>query len=61
MGEVVNLNRARKAKARGEAKASAAANRAVFGRSKGERAKAETERARADRLLDGAKREDHDE
>lgn len=58
MGEVVNLNRVRKDKARGEAKAVAQANRAAFGRTKAERVKAETEKARAERLLDGAKRED---
>ena len=33
MGEIVNLRRARKAKARGEAEAKAAENRIVFGRS----------------------------
>lgn len=58
MGEVVNLNRARKARARTEKTATAAANRAAHGVPKAARTRAEAERARADRLLDGAKRED---
>ena len=57
MAEIVNLNRARKAKARIEAQATAAVNRAAFGRTRAEKqaAKAETE-CRA-KELDGAKRE----
>ncbi len=58
MGEVVNLNKARKARAKAGAKATAAENRAAHGRSSADRSLIETERARADRLLDGAKRED---
>ena len=58
MGEVVNLNKARKARAKAGAKATAAENRAAHGRSRADRSLIETERARADRLLDGAKRED---
>lgn len=58
MGEVVNLNRVRKDRAKAEAKTAAAANRATHGRTKTERTKAETEKARADRLLDGSKLED---
>ena len=58
MGEVVNLNRARKQRARTVTKATAASNRAAHGRTKGERAQVEAERARVERLLDGAKRED---
>ena len=58
MGEVVNLNRVRKDRAKAEKTAGAAANRAAHGRPKAERKKTETERARAERLLDGAKRED---
>ncbi len=37
MGEIVNLRRARKAKARTESEAAAAANRAKFGASKPEK------------------------
>ena len=58
MGEVVSLNRARKDRAKAEARATAAANRTDHGRSKAERTLADKERARADRLLDGSKLED---
>ena len=58
MGDVVNLNRARKARDKAAGKASATANRAAHGRSKAERTAVETARARVERLLDGAKRED---
>lgn len=58
MAEILNLNRARKAKAKTTDKAAAAENRAKFGRSKTEKA---LETARAEKLaraLDGAKREE---
>ncbi|TCS16771.1 DUF4169 family protein [Caulobacter sp. BK020] len=58
MAEILNLNQARKAKAKTDAKTRAAENRARFGRTKADKA---LEAARADRLqrdLDGAKRED---
>lgn len=58
MGEIVNLNRARKARDKAAAKADAAVNRAAHGRTKGERQAAEAERARVARLLDQTKRED---
>lgn len=58
MGDIVNLNRARKGRAKAAAKATAAANRATHGRTKAERTRTSTERERAARLLDGAKRED---
>jgi hypothetical protein len=58
MGEIVNLNRVRKDRAKAATRASAVANRVLHGRSKAERAQAEAERARADRLLDGSKLED---
>jgi hypothetical protein len=58
MGELINLNRVRKDRAKAEAAAIARGNRAKHGRPKVERARAETERERAARLLDGAKRED---
>jgi hypothetical protein len=45
-GEIVNLRRARKAKARKEAEDSAARNRTLHGRSKAERAHDAAERAR---------------
>jgi hypothetical protein len=58
MAEIVNFNRARKAKAKADDKTRAAENRAKFGRTKGEKT---LDAARADKLkrdLDGAKRED---
>lgn len=58
MGEVVNLNRARKERAKADRKVAAAANRALHGQTKAVRARAEKERAMAERRLDGAKRED---
>jgi hypothetical protein len=61
MGDVVNLNRARKDRAKAAARATAAANRAAHGRTKAERAQTEAESARTARLLDGAKREDTDD
>ena len=57
MAEIINLNRVRKARTKVEAKASAAANRAAHGRTRQARDVAETERDRAARLLDGAKRD----
>ncbi len=58
MGELVNLNRVRKDRAKAGARAAAAANRAAHCRSKAERTLAETERERANRLLDGSRLED---
>ncbi len=58
MGEIINLNRARKARDKAEAKATAAANRAAHGRTKGEKRAADAERARVRKLLDQAKREE---
>jgi len=58
MAEIVNLNRARKAKAKADAGKAAEANRAKFGRSKVERDAAAADKARRDALLDGAKREE---
>uniref|UniRef100_B0T0F2 DUF4169 domain-containing protein n=1 Tax=Caulobacter sp. (strain K31) TaxID=366602 RepID=B0T0F2_CAUSK len=58
MAEILNLNQARKAKAKTDAKTQAAENRAKFGRTKTDRT---LDAARADKLkrdLDGAKRED---
>lgn len=57
MAEIVNLNRARKAKARQAAGVQADANRIAFGRSKAEKTVATIDADRARRDLDGAKRE----
>ncbi len=58
MGEIVNLRRTRKQKARAEAETEAAAQRLTHGRSKAERKKTTTEQEAADRKLDGHKRGD---
>ncbi len=58
MGEIVNLKQARKRKARGEADATAAENRAKHGRSKAEREVEAARRAIAERALDGNRRDD---
>ncbi len=58
MAEIVNLNRARKARAKAAAKVDAAANRAAHGLTKGQREAAKAERERLSRLLDQTKRED---
>jgi len=55
MGEVVNLNRFRKARAKTEAEKLAEENRASFGRTKAEKRQTSTERDRADQDLDGKK------
>lgn len=58
MGEIVNLNRARKARDKAADKAVASANRVAHGQTKAQRQLTQAERDRAARLLDGAKRED---
>lgn len=57
MAEIINLNRARKARAREADKRTAAANRAKFGRTKAEKALDAAEARRLDAQLDQAKRE----
>ena len=58
MSEIVNLNKARKAKAKVEAKRTAAENRARFGASKVETEFERRRREKAERALDQAKRDD---
>lgn len=58
MTEPVNLNRARKARARAAAKVQAAENRVRFGRTGAEKAAVRAEAERGARALDGARRED---
>lgn len=55
MGEIVNLNRARKAKAKGERDAKAAQNRISFGLTKAEKQKRRAEEQAAQQQLDGHK------
>lgn len=57
MSEVVNLNKARKAKARAAEKAAAGTNRVRFGRTKAEKSASKAEVAKLSRRLDDAKRE----
>ena len=57
MGEIINLRRARKARARQAAVVTADANRAAFGRTKAERARDAAARARAARVVDDARLE----
>lgn len=57
MAEIVNLRLARKQKARADKDARAEQNRVTFGRSKAEKQKTAAEKARADRHVDGHKRD----
>ena len=58
MAEIVNLNRARKVKARDAAEAKAAENRAKYGQTKAERARLAAEKAKLRAVTDGAKKEE---
>ena len=58
MGEVVNLRLKRKAKARDEAADKAAENRAHFGRAKSEKKLTILLNTKAEKALDGHKREE---
>ena len=57
MAKIVNLNQARKARARSDAAAQAAENRVKFGRTKAEKALARAEAEKRARALDQTKRE----
>lgn len=57
MSEPVNLNRFRKQKARAEKKARANQNAVTFGRTKADKQLDRTKAQKADRDLDGKKRE----
>ncbi|MEQ1498482.1 MAG: DUF4169 family protein [Novosphingobium sp.] len=57
MAEIVNLRRARKAKARTQAAKTADTNRARHGLTKAERVRAKAEAERTERALDGLKLE----
>jgi|EndMetStandDraft_7_1072992.scaffolds.fasta_scaffold1016511_1 hypothetical protein len=57
MSNVVNLNKVRKARERALAKEQAQGNRAKFGRTKSEKDLAKAEAEKAERTLDGAKRD----
>jgi hypothetical protein len=53
MGEIVSLNRARKTQAKTQARKTAEANRAAFGRTKTEKRLSETIKSVEDLRLDG--------
>ncbi len=57
MAEIINLNRARKARVKVEAGDTAVANRAKHGRSKAEKERDKAEAERVVKLLDDSKRE----
>lgn len=58
MAELINLNKARKAKARAAGKTQAAENRVRFGQTKGEKMVTKLGAERAQRELDGKKWDD---
>ena len=60
MAEIINLRKARKARARAEKEAKAAENRAKFGQPKEERSQSEAAKDLLDRKLDAHRREDGD-
>jgi hypothetical protein len=57
MAEIVNLRRARKAKARSEREKQAETNRLLHGRTGEEKKREAAERERADRHIDGHRRD----
>ena len=61
MADIVNLNDRRKRKAREERESEAAAKRMMFGRTKGEKKRDETQKSAEVRKLDGARRTKDDE
>lgn len=58
MAELINFNRARKARQKAAGKAQAAENRVAFGRTKVEKTASKLEADRVRRELEGKKRED---
>ena len=58
MAEIINLNRARKARDKAAAKIEAASNRVAHGLTKAQREVARAERERTSRLLDQTKLEE---
>ncbi|MDR3508280.1 MAG: DUF4169 family protein [Caulobacteraceae bacterium] len=57
MAEIINLNKARKARAKADAAAQAATNRAKHGRTKADKLREKAEADRTAKQLDDAKRE----
>ena len=57
MADILSLSKARKAKVRADKQATAAANRAQFGRSKAEKARDEKHQSITEKMIDAHKRE----
>ena len=57
MGDIVNLNQARKAREKADQKRQAEINRQAHGRTKAEKTTSRIENERVQRTLDGAKRD----
>lgn len=57
MAEIINLRSVRKAKQRSEKEGQAQANRALFGRTKGQKQRDALEKEQARKLVDGQKLE----
>lgn len=57
MADLINLNKARKERARADKSAKAAENRVAFGRTKAEKEVEKAEAQKAARLLDGHRRD----
>lgn len=58
MAEIINLKSVRKQQARAQKEAQAAQNRVLFGRTKAEKLRQATERALADKHIDGHKKDE---
>jgi hypothetical protein len=61
MADIINLRTARKQKARADREAQAAQNRALFGRTKGERLRQAAEKSLAERHVDAHKKDESDQ
>ena len=57
MADIINLNKARKARARADTTVRAQENRVRFGRTRAEKQADAAERAKVAQILDGAERE----
>jgi hypothetical protein len=57
MSEIVNLNKARKARSRDAERSQASENRVKFGRTKAQKAAEKSARDKAAKAVDGARRE----
>lgn len=58
MADIINLRNVRKQKARAEKEVTAEANRLKFGRSKGDKLRDAVEKSRAEKHVDGHKRDE---